>query len=144
MPVPSRLPANRQTTAGAGAHTAAHDLAEQTVNDLIDLVGAEFGAGTIDSRLDAVEASVAALAAGAVVSHPSWSSSTTYPAGVFVRHQERTWRTLRSNVNVFPVEGADWTLFAGLPRRLHVLLPGDADLDVGTLNVGDLLFDFRG
>ena len=46
-----------------------------------------------------------------LVHRGAWSSATTYQLHDLVTSAGSVWRALRSNTNVTPVEGADWTLF---------------------------------
>ena len=46
-----------------------------------------------------------------LVHRGAWSGATTYQLHDLVTSAGSVWRALRSNTNVTPVEGADWTLF---------------------------------
>ena len=41
-----------------------------------------------------------------------WSSATTYVFADTVSYLGSSWRALRTNTNVTPVEGLDWTILA--------------------------------
>jgi hypothetical protein len=54
----------------------------------------------------------------------TWSSSSTYQLNDGVFYGGSSWRALRTNLNVTPIEGADWTFIAEKGNTGDTGLPG--------------------
>jgi hypothetical protein len=69
-----------------------------------------------------------------------WISTTAYVTNNHVRHNGSTWRALRDNTGVTPVEGLDWTLVAEAGQGDMSKIDYDSN-DDGRVNSADNISD---